>query len=176
MAKVHRPTRLIAYDTDENIKRRASGEAPVYKLVRSRTILYVVVIAIVGSLMVYKLTTRQHMGLSVLHVRAPMYTLAHDGLVRNGYTLRFANKWSEPHEFALSVSGLPGATVKSEEADALPDGRLKVSLDPDATLEAQLYVTAPVASAAAAGAPITMTATDLENGESATVSDHFFGP
>ena len=32
-----------------------------------------------ASLMVYKLTTRQHMGLSVLHVRAPMYTLAHDG-------------------------------------------------------------------------------------------------
>jgi polyferredoxin len=176
MAKIHRPTRLIAYDTDENIKRRARGDAPVYKLVRSRTILYVVVIAIVGSLMVYKLTTRQHSGLSVLHVRAPMYTLAHDGLVRNGYTLRFSNKWSEPHDFALSVSGVPGAAVKSEEADALPDGRLKVTLDPDATLEAQLYVTAPVGSAASAGVPITMTAADLENGETATVSDHFFGP
>ena len=176
MTKVHRPTRLIAYDTDENIKRRARGEAPVYKLVRSRTILYVVVIAIVGSLMVYKLTTRQHLGLSVLHVRAPMYTLAHDGLVRNGYTLRFSNKWSEPHDFALSVSGVPGAAVKSEEADALPDGRLKVTLDPDATLEAQLYVTAPVGSAASAGVPITMTATDLENGETATVSDLFFCP
>jgi cytochrome c oxidase accessory protein FixG len=176
MAKIHRPTRLIAYDTDENIKRRARGEAPIYKLVRSRTILYVVVIAIVGSLMVYKLTTRQHMGLSVLHVRAPMYTLAHDGLVRNGYTLRFSNKWSEPRAFALTVNGVPGATVKSEEADTLPDGRLKVSLDPDATLEAQLYVTAPVGSATTSGAPITMTATDLKNGETATVSDHFFGP
>jgi polyferredoxin len=144
--------------------------------VRSRTILYVVVIAIVGSLMVYKLTTRQHMGLSVLHVRAPMYTLAHDGLVRNGYTVRFANKWSEPREFALSIAGLPGATVKSEEADTMSDGRLKVTLDPDATLEAQIYVTAPVASAANAGAPVTMTATDLKNGETATVADHFFGP
>jgi len=57
-----------------------------------------------------------------------------------------------------------------------PDGRLKVTLDPDATLEAQLYVTAPVGSAATSGAPITMTATDLKNGETATVSDHFFGP
>ena len=107
MTKIDRPTRLIAYDTDENIKRRTRGEAPVYKLVRSRTILYVVVIAIVGSLMVYKLTTRQHIGLSVLHVRAPMYTLAHDGMVRNGYTLRFANKWSEPRAFALSVERRP---------------------------------------------------------------------
>jgi polyferredoxin len=176
MAKIHRPTRLIAYDTDENVKRRTRGEKPVYKLVRARTILYVVVIAVVGSLMLYKLTTRQHIGLSVLHVRAPMYTLAHDGLVRNGYTLRFANKWSEPRAFALTVSGVAGATVKSEEADALPDGRLKVTLDPDATLEAQLYVTAPVGSAAPAGAPIAMTITDLKNGETAKVSDHFFGP
>ena len=42
--------------------------------------------------------------------------------MRNGYTLRFANKWSEPHEFALAVSGVAGATVKSEEADARPTG------------------------------------------------------
>jgi hypothetical protein len=90
--------------------------------------------------------------------------------------VRFANKWSEPREFALSIAGLPGATVKSEEADAMSDGRLKVTLDPDATLEAQIYVTAPVASAATAGAPVAMTATDLKNGETATVADHFFGP
>ncbi len=42
--------------------------------------------------MLYQLTHRTTMGLSVLHVRAPMYTLAKDRMVRNGYTLRFANK------------------------------------------------------------------------------------
>ena len=40
MTKVKRPTRLIAYDTDENRERRKRGENNVYQLIRPRTILY----------------------------------------------------------------------------------------------------------------------------------------
>jgi polyferredoxin len=176
MKKIHRPIRLISYDTDENIKRRERGEKAVYKLIRPRTIFYAVVIAAVGSLMLYKLTTRQNLGLSVLHVRAPMYTATPNDAVRNGYTLRFANKWGEPHHYALTVDGVAGASIKSEEADKLPDGRLEVDVDPDATAEVQLYVTAPRSSASAAGVAIVMTATDLQSGETVSVADHFFGP
>ncbi|MGD1037275.1 MAG: cytochrome c oxidase accessory protein CcoG [Roseiarcus sp.] len=176
MTKIHRPIRLIGYDTDENIERRRRGEAPVYRLVRSRTILYAVAMAIVGALMLYQLTTRHHMGLSVLHVRAPMYTTTSNGGVRNGYTLRFSNKWNETHEFAIDIGGVKDAVAKSEETDTLPDGRLMVSVDPDATLEIEFYVTAPRSSATNAGVPIVMKATDLESGETVGVSDHFFGP
>ncbi len=176
MTKVHRPIRLISYDTDENIKRRQRGEAPIYRLVRSRTILYVIVMAIVGALMLYKLTTRQEIGLSVLHVRAPMYTTTGQDGVRNGYTLRFANKWNEPRTFAIEIGGVKGATAKSEETDTLPDGRLAVTVDPDATQEIEFYVTAPLSSATEAGVPIVMKATDLKSGESVSVGDHFFGP
>ncbi len=175
MAKVDRPTRLIAYDTDDNIARRARGEAPVYRLVRSRTLLYVAVIAIVGGIMLYQLSHRTQMSLSVLHVRAPMYTLVKEG-VRNGYTLRFANKWSEPRKFALEISGVKDAVAKSEEADIGPDGRLIVTVDPDATQEIQLYVTAPRDAVIGAGATIQMKATDLGDGATTVVSDHFFGP
>ena len=129
MAKIDRPTRLIAYDTDENIRRRQRGEAPVYRLVRSRTILYAAVIAVVGGIMLYQLTHRTHMGLSVLHVRAPMYTLAKDDMVRNGYTLRFSNKAGVAQKFALEVGGLKGASIKSEEADVRPtDGSPSASI------------------------------------------------
>ncbi|MGO4870064.1 MAG: cytochrome c oxidase accessory protein CcoG [Roseiarcus sp.] len=176
MKKIHRPTRLIAYDTDENMARRQHGEAPVYRLVRPRTILYVVVMAIVGSLMLYKLSTRQEMGLSVLHVRAPMYTTSGQDAVRNGYTLRFSNKWSEPRTFAITISGVAGAVAKSEQADTLADGRLAVTVDPDATQEIEFYVTALRSSATPAGVPIVMTATDLKSGAAVSVSDHFFGP
>jgi cytochrome c oxidase accessory protein FixG len=176
MTKVHRPIRLISYDTDENIKRRARGEPAVYRLVRSRTILYAALIALVGALMLFKLTTRQQMSLSVLHVRAPMYTTTKDEGVRNGYTLRFSNKWSEPRKFAIEVAGLKYASIKSVEADALPDGRLAVTVDPDATLEAQLYITAPRAALEGSSQPIVVKATDLTSGESVAVNDHFFGP
>ena len=176
MTKIHRPIRLISYDTDENIKRRARGEPAVYRLVRSRTILYAALMVVVGALMLFQLTTRQTMGLSVLHVRAPMYTTTKDDGVRNGYTLRFSNKWSEPRRFAIEVAGLNGASIKSVEADALPDGRLVVSVDPDATLEAQLYITAPRSALESASQPIVVKATDLTSGESISVNDHFFGP
>jgi len=175
MKKVGRPTRLIAYDNDDNIQRRLRGEPAVYQLVRPRTILYVAIIAFVGAIMLYQLTHRSRMSLSVLHVRAPMYTLNHDN-VRNGYTLRFANKASEAHKFSLEISGVNDALAKSEEADVAPDGKLIVTVDGDATQEVQLYVTAPKAALSGAAEPITMVATDLASGESATVVDHFFGP
>ena len=176
MKKVNRPTRLISYDTDENIKRRQRGEAPVYRIVRSRTILYVVVIAIVGALMLYQLTTRHHMGLSVLHVRAPMFTTARDGAVRNGYTLRFSNKSNETHKFAIEISGIKGAVAKSEETDTLPDGRLMVSVDPefDAGDRTLCHRAALVGDQCGRS--------DRREGDrparrrDVSVSDHFFGP
>ncbi len=48
MAKIGRPPRLIAYDTDINIKRRQAGEQPFVRIVRARTVLYVAIIAIVA--------------------------------------------------------------------------------------------------------------------------------
>ena len=175
MTKINRPTRLIAYDTDDNIRRRQRGEAPVYRLVRSRTVVYAVAMAIVGFVMLYALSSRTNMGLSVLHVRAPMYTAVKEG-VRNGYTLRFANKGSAPQKFSLEVSGLKDASIKSEEADIGADGKLTISVDPDATQEVRLYVTAPKEALTGSSQSVVMTATNLATGERAVVSDHFFGP
>ena len=108
MEKIHRPTRLIAYDTDENRERRKRGEKDVYHLIRPRTIMYAALIALTGAVMLYALLTRTNSHLSVLHVRAPLYTQTAEGGIRNGYTLRFSNKLSEPTEFALEVAGRQG--------------------------------------------------------------------
>jgi polyferredoxin len=176
MAKIRRPTRLIGYDTDENIKRRQRGEPAVYRLVRSRTIVYVVVMAIVGALMLYQLAIRQHVGLSVMHVRAPMYTATSDGGVRNGYLLRFSNKWSETRKFAIEVSGIKDAVAKSEQTDVMADGRLMVEVDPDATQEIELFVTAPRSSVAGESTSVTFKTIDLQSNEVVSASDHFFSP
>src|SRR5215468_6977899 len=58
MAKIARPSRLIAYDTDLNIKGRQAGQDNVFKIVRVRTALYVAIIALVGGVMLYTLATR----------------------------------------------------------------------------------------------------------------------
>jgi len=177
MEKIKRPTRLIAYDTDENRERRAKGEPNVYRLIRPRTILYAVLIAVVGAIMLYVLTTRSSSHLSVLHVRAPLFTETAEGGVRNGYTLRFSNKLADPTDFTLEVSGVPGVALSSVVAKALPDGRLGVHLNPDSTLEVPVYVTtAPDLNLKAASTPITFTAIDVTTGERNMVLDHFFGP
>ena len=45
MVKVGRPTGLIAYDNDVNIKRRLEGKENAYRFVRPRTLIYAGLIA-----------------------------------------------------------------------------------------------------------------------------------
>ena len=177
MTKINRPTRLIAYDNDDNRARRLRGEANVYRPIRARTILYAALIALTGGIMLYVLATRANSHLSVLHLRAPLYTQTAEGGIRNGFTLRFSNKLAEAQDFTLEVSGLPGATLSSVVAKSLPDGRLGVRLDPDSTLEVPVYVLSPAdLNLKDTSTPITFTATDAKTGERSVVADHFFGP
>ena len=67
MAKIGRPARLIAYDTDLNIKRRQEGQPTVYQIVRMRTVLYAAIIAAVGGVM----PTRWRRAQSEAHQRHP---------------------------------------------------------------------------------------------------------
>ncbi len=145
MTKIHRPTRLIAYDTDENIKRRQRGEAPVYRLVRSRTILYVVVMAIVGSLMLYQADDAPaHGPQRAARARADVHdartTARCATAIRCASPTSGASRASSPSR----SSGVKDAVAKSEEADALPDGRLRSASIPTRRRKSQLYVTAPL--------------------------------
>jgi cytochrome c oxidase accessory protein FixG len=177
MAKINRPIRLIAYDTDENRERRVHGEKNVYRFARPRTIMYVALIALTGAIMLYTLVTRSSSHLSVLHVRAPLFTQTAEGGIRNGYTLRFSNKLADPVEFTLDISGVPGTSLTSVVARPAGDGKLGVRLDPDSTLEVPVYVTtAPDVTLKAQSTPVTFTAVDTKTGEHNIVVDHFFAP
>jgi polyferredoxin len=139
--------------------------------------MYVALIVLTGAIMLYALLTRSNSHLSVLHLRAPLFTQTAEGGIRNGYTLRFSNKLAEPQDFTLEVSGLAGVTLSSVVARALPGGRLGVRLDPDSTLEVPVYVTtAPEINLGASSTPIAFTAVDSKTGERNVVADHFFGP
>jgi ferredoxin len=66
MEKIGRPTRLIAYDNDINIRRRLEGKPSVTHIVRPRTLVYAALIAVVGGIMLYTLATRSMFGVSVI--------------------------------------------------------------------------------------------------------------
>jgi cytochrome c oxidase accessory protein FixG len=173
MAKIGRPTRLIAYDTDINIHNRQEGRAQSYRIVRPRTALYAGLIAVVGCIMIIALILREAQSINVIHDRNPIFVRLSDGAIRNGYTVRIINKRTEKREFTLSVSGLAGALV-----DFVPpreDGRFVVDVGPDQTRELRVLVT-DYALAPPPSTDITFHLYDVQSGERASASDHFRAP
>ncbi|MDR3497553.1 MAG: cytochrome c oxidase accessory protein CcoG [Ancalomicrobiaceae bacterium] len=177
MDKVNRPRGLIAYDTDINIARREHGLAPIWKLIRPRSVLYVAIIAVISGLMIYSLTTRSTLGVNVLHDRNPTYVVNSDGSIRNGYTIRLINKASATRNFDISVEGLPEG-AKLEIAGSSTDGPLKVSLavDSDQTREVRALVFVPGDESHVASTDIAFRIREKATGETATHRDFFKAP
>lgn len=176
MAKLGRPSRLIAYDTDLNIKARQEGKPSVYKLIRWRTSLYAAIIAIAGGVMLYTLATRGSEGISVIHDRNPMFVRLSDGSLRNGYTIRIVNKQLKSRDFIVAVEGLPSTLVDYVGLPPRADGRQLVSVGPDQTKEVRVLVTDYSETPPAASTSVLFSLIDIDSGAVAQMRDHFFGP
>ncbi len=176
MKKLGRPTRLIAYDTDMNVKRRLEGKPPIIKLVRTRTILYAAMIAVAGGIMVYTLATRDSEGISVIHDRNPMFVRLSNGSLRNAYTIRIVNKRLKHRDFILSVDGIPSSLIDFVGLPPRTDGRQLIDIGPDQTREVRVTVTDYSVTAPAPSTSILFSLIDVDSGEVAQMRDHFFGP
>ena len=122
MRKVGRPTGLIAYDTDKAVSLRASGQKAQYKLIRTRTVLYTVLIALIGTLMLWGYTSKSTYEFSVLKDRSPPFIRLSDGRVRNGYTLKLVNKSTTTQAVNVSVEGLGDAEFEIVGIGTAPAG------------------------------------------------------
>ena len=176
MAKVGRPPRLIGYDNDENSKRRMAGRSMAFRQVRSRTVLYAALMALVGAVMIYSLATRARFGVSVLHENAPLFVTLSDGRIRNAYTLRFSNKWGEMREFEVAIADGNGLVMESPEIIEPGKDGLRLAVAADATRAVRVFVTAPKSAKPPKSTPLSFVARDLENSETVTAGDHFFAP
>ena len=172
MEKLGRPTRLIAYDTDTNIRARLQGQPETARIVRPRTILYAALILIVGGLMVWGLTHRVTTGISVIHDRNPEYVVLSDGGVRNAYMLRIINKHTDARKFAIAID-LAAASLDIVGADTV-DGQQVAEVGPDQTRELRAIVS--LAHGTGNSKPIRFTITDRASGTSASALDNFRGP
>ncbi|HKM88006.1 MAG TPA: cytochrome c oxidase accessory protein CcoG [Xanthobacteraceae bacterium] len=176
MQKIGRPSRLIAYDTDVNIKRRQQGQRPIYRIVRTRTVLYAVIIALVGAVMTYTLATRRNDGVSVIHDRNPLFVRLSDGSLRNAFAVRILNKTLETKSFALKVSGLADAEVDVIGSAARSGGDPIIEVGPDQSREVRVLVTAHQRLVPGASIPLTFTIAPETGGNAASAGDHFLGP
>ncbi len=174
MAKIGRPADLIAYDTEMNVKARMEGRPEVRRIVRPRTILYAGLIVVVGAVMLTTLAMRQTIDLSVMHDRNPLFVRLSDGSIRNGFTIRVANKNLDERRYALSVNGLAGAKLDIVGGEIDQQGRPVLIVGPDQTLEARVLVSTDASTHSSTDLHFTLT--DLTNGDTARVNDHFKAP
>ena len=176
MKKIGRPARLIAYDTDINIKRREQGLQPLYKIIRTRTVLYAAIIGIVGMVMSYAFATRMIDAISVLHDRNPLFVHLSDGSLRNAYTLRILNKSLEKKTFAITISGLTNADIDVIGGSGFASGNPLVDVGPDQSREVRVLVTERERLPAKTSVPIRFSILPKDGGPAASAADHFFGP
>ncbi len=174
MAKIGRPARLIAYDTDVNVRRRMEGKPEVVRIFRPRTLLYAVIILLVTAIMAVSLGTRSNSGISVIHDRNPIYVRLSDGSIRNAFTVRLLNKQLDPQRFTLRVEGLEGAVLRIVGGET-EEGPPVVEVGPDQTREVRVLVTTHAALPPGASIPLTFHAVP-GSGQPAEAHDHFLGP
>jgi cytochrome c oxidase accessory protein FixG len=105
MDKVGYPRGLIRYDTQHGIE----GEAK--RIVRSRTIVYAALLALLVAGFAWTITHRNVVGVDVLRDRNALYRERADGRIENVYNVKILNKDSSAHEFTIEASGVPGLEV-----------------------------------------------------------------
>ena len=176
MTKIGRETRLIGYDNDINIHRRQAGKPPVYRIVRPRTVVYSVMIASVGAVMLYALLTRTLLDVNVLHDRNPVAVKLSDGSIRNAYTVRLLNKRGFDRVITIDIDGPTNATVHVVGADSVTPDRPMIVLGRGQTTELRLLVTAPAENNPEKSIPVHFHVTDIGLGEVASATDNFVTP
>ena len=175
MDTVGRPRGLISYDTLANSAARAQGRPTHWTPFRPRTIVYALILLVVGAIMTGTLLLRPRLDVSVERDRAPLYVELSDGAIRNGYTVKISNMTRHAHSYALSVTGIPEAVVhvvgRDEQVGPVD---LEVRSDSIASFRVTVKASRDVLKAASTG--IAFSLVEGAGGETAVYDSVFLAP
>ena len=73
--------------------------------------LYAGLMTVVAAIMLWAITNRSILEVSVLPDRNPLFVVLSDGSLRNNYTVKILNKLHDVRSFRLTADGLPGAKL-----------------------------------------------------------------
>lgn len=147
MAQIGRPRGLIDYATLEDCKiEREGGQArPITRaLFHTRTLVYVGAWAAIGLALLFALGARKHIDISVQKDRNPPFTIQPDGSVRNDYTVKLLNMEGRPRPMQVTLDGLPGAVMWTDEMPReKASRRLDFMVPADQVQKVRIYIAAP---------------------------------
>lgn len=173
MDKVGKPRGLIGYNTLANLDKGKELQRSQIRLLRPRTILYGVLIAVVGAIMLAALLTRPVLELNVQRDRNPLFVTLSNGDIRNGYTVKILNKIHQTRHFRLTLDGFPDAVIKVIGRD---DHAPLFTVPPDQLASFRVLVSTAKANLTGDTTDIRLLILDQENGVSAENRTVFRGP
>ena len=116
MEKTDQQPWLITWDTLARQKANAEGRTEKLHLIRPRTLIYLGALMLCFAAVIWGISGRSTTTLSLIHDRAPLFIRLRDGGIRNGYTVKLANKTQSAATYVLTVAGLNGARVSLPES------------------------------------------------------------
>jgi polyferredoxin len=176
MDKVGRPRGLIAYTTERNQATATTGPRDGLRLIRPRTILYSVAIAIAGVLMVWAMLSRSSIDVSVLPDRNPLFVKLSDGGIRNGYTVKLVNKHQVPRRFKIELTGIDGLTTTIVGHD---DATAPIEVAPSNVKALKVFAAVPrerLKNLTSDSTPLTLTVTEVDGNASSSRDTSFRSP
>lgn len=172
MDRIGRPRGLIGLDTLTNVEARRTGLPSQIRVFRTRTFVYLGIMATVGLVMLFTLITRATLDVNVLRDRNPLYVQLADGSIRNTYTFHVLNKRHEARRLVLRLEGVPQATFSVlGQAD---DPRLAV--EPDSVATYRIFVQMPRAAVTSESIDVGFMVQAEQDGEIARYRSVFRGP
>ena len=167
MQQIGRPRGLIDYATLEDceIERAGGAPKPIMKaLFHTRTLVYLGVWGGIGLALLFALGVRTQIDLSVQKDRNPPFMLMSNGEIRNAYTLKLRNMQARPRPMQVTLDGLPGGVMWTDEMARDKASRdLTVTVAPDQVEALRVYVVAP-ADSKEQSFTFALKATDAEGG------------
>lgn len=175
MDKLHRPRGLIAWDTLARQGAKLQGLVAPFRPMRARTLFYVTLMVIGGTLVSTALLSRHIITLEAERDRAPLFVMLRDGSVRNGYTIKVVNKTIRDSRMQLRLEGVAGAMMAVAKSGVPPADTVSLPVAPDAVGTYRVLVIAPP-NAVAGLKPLDFRLRDPKTGEEAVFHSTFLGP
>ena len=165
MEKIGKPKGLIRYASLDEME--GKKQLPLYK--RPRPLIYLTILTLAFSGIIYGLTHLGSIELGVLHERAPLFVQLSDGSIQNKYRIKVLNKTDKNFQVRITATGIDGMQLKGAEKP------LTTRKGDDASYT--LYIKPPASSIHDERTPITFTATNVADPtQQATYESMFFAP
>jgi polyferredoxin len=161
MQKIDRPPDLIRYSS----QMADGGQRNI--LVRARVMIYPLILAVIASLFLFALFSKQSFNAILLRDAGNPFSISDDGQVRNVLKLKLTNRSDEPMSFQIEQVQPAGVRLELSEE--------RLALDPQATETFHLVVFAPPEIFRAGRTELTLKITN-HDGINRDVSTMLIGP